>query len=245
MMLVLTKAFFFVGLVQSSLDLQFASMVDCPTDKSSDATSCASGCSLDASCNGLALSSRRFCWQVTGLLTASAHGACRLFLKQKLVRLYNKCPGFDIAVPASTDRLFKFTGELKFSTDIESTCTKIGGQLADMYQGDTMLQVKNVIYDLYLRKSIHSCIYFNDQNVQCSMVLSARTLSGIDRWIPSNANFAPMKAKFDSIAKNHDSCSTYFSMTIWLNVTRHYLLLKLKCVRPSNKNYVPVCHCKP
>ena len=230
--------------VEATSDFKFAYKVDCPSvSDSKDVVSCAVDCSQDTLCNGFAVSPDAKCWKVARLLALSS-GPCRLFLRPRFGNLRGQCPQvFDIAVPSSPDRLFSYMTGRRELADIAPTCERAGGEIADLYQGNSMLELRETIYKFTLSKTSSSCMHFSENNVQCNLVIGARTMTdGKDRWIQSQASFGPMKAKFDSIT--HSTCNTYFTMTIWINSKRQYLFINLKCVSSGYHLYTPVCQCK-
>lgn len=205
---------------------------------------CASTCAQENICTGFVWSSLdKQCVLVYQLLLdTSSTGPCRYFLRPHIKALRQKCPSsYNIAVPSSPDRLFMYTTSKRKGDQLESRCTSLGGSLADMYQGNTMLEMKQVIYDNFLSKNRGPCNYFSYSNVQCNLAISAKTINGVNLWIPSNASFAPMQAKFDTIASS--KCSLHFCITVWLNRDRQYLKIELKCASVNHKIYLPICQC--
>lgn len=161
---------------------RFMSDVSCPSlnEEFKTVLHCAANCSWNYYCNGFVWSpDTRQCLLVYLLtINTSFRGPCRYFLKPYIIPLLQRCPNYYISVPSSKDRLFLYTASKIVGNLSESRCTSLGGILADMYQDNTMLEVKKIVYDFYLRQNMDPCIKYSPTNVQCYLVIGTKTIGG-------------------------------------------------------------------
>lgn len=95
-------------------------------------------------------------------------------------------------------------------------------------KNNTVLEMKKIVYDFFLRQNMDPCIKYSPTNVQCYLVIVAETI-GSENLLQQNVSLSSMMGMFDIISKN--TCNSFFSITIWLDEDTS--LVDLKCTIPS------------
>ena len=238
----------YFGIADNTHDFQLISFVSCGLSypRRIDAFTCTSECSKDASCTGVILRGNGACQILINriLKVNDTTDRCLYFLRPRFVdaqRQRNKCPSdFDLKIPSTPDRYFKLIQ--KRHSDITPQCSTLGAELADLHQGNSLLEMRVLLYNIYFNTKNSFCVHYNFTNIQCNVVIAARTTEdGIKHWIPSKAFFNTSNVYNDYNSKN---CSTYFTLTILINGNFRHTNTVLQCVDPSFANYLPLCQCR-
>ena len=220
---------------------ELVGLIACPSDVSgsSSKVACSRSCLATAHCNGFIWRpDTKQCKLVRLLLGSTATGPCHYYLRHYLKNASERCPGYNISVPSSPDRVYRIFMTKITDGDVESFCNTFRGVTAEMEKGNSLDEMFSFMAQVVFQDSswFEKCDHFASDNIQCKIAMAVSQESpGVYRWKRSRQEFDPYKYSF------FPEKSNMMMFTVKLNYTGHLMERMIKF--DENSLRFPFCQC--